>query len=92
MRSPRIGLFAAIGLIGLGAALAAMPAHAQQYQQQQDPLRAKGDKACNGDAKKICSKFFGQGDMAMLSCFQQNAPRLSHSCRSFRVEVGQRQR
>ena len=60
-------------------------------QQQQDPLRAKGDKACNGDAKKICSKFFGQGDMAMLSCFQQNAPRLSRSCRAFLVEVGQLQ-
>jgi len=59
--------------------------------QQQDPLRAKGDKACNGDAKRICSKFFGQGDMAMLSCFQQNATRLSGSCRKFLVEGGQLQ-
>ena len=88
MRSPRIGFFAAIGIVSLAAALATMPAHAQQ---QQDPLRAKGDKACNGDAKKICSKFFGQGDMVMLSCFQQNAKRLSRSCRSFLVEVGQLQ-
>jgi len=89
VRSPR--LFAAVGLIGLGAVLASMPAHAQQ-QQYQDPMRAKGDKACNGDAKRICSKFFGQGDMDMLSCFQQNASRLSNSCRSFLVEVGQLQR
>jgi invasion protein IalB len=88
VRSPRIGFFAAIGIVSLAAALATMPAHAQQ---QQDPLRAKGDKACNGDAKKICSKFFGQGDMVMLSCFQQNAKRLSRSCRSFLVEVGQLQ-
>jgi hypothetical protein len=89
VRSPR--LFAAIGLIGLGAVLVSMPAYAQQ-QQYQDPMRAKGDKACSGDARKICSKFFGQGDMAMLSCFQQNATRLSQSCRSFLVEVGQLQR
>jgi len=92
VRSPR--LFAAIGLIGLGAMLVSVPAHAQQQQQQQyqDPMRAKGDRACSGDARKICSKFFGQGDMAMLSCFQQNATRLSPSCRSFLVEVGQLQR
>jgi hypothetical protein len=92
VRSPRFGLFAAIGLVGLGVTLVSMPAYAQQQQQYQDPMRAKGDKACNGDAKKICSKFFGQGDMAMLSCFQQNAPRLSRSCHSFLVEVGQLQR
>ena len=90
MRSPR--LFAAVGLIGLGAVLASMPAHAQQQQQYQDPMRAKGDRACNGDARKLCSKFFGQGDMIILSCFQQNASRLSNSCRSFLVEVGQLQR
>jgi hypothetical protein len=89
VRSPR--LFAAIGLIGLGAVLGSMPAYAQQ-QQYQDPMRAKGDRACNGDAKKLCSKFFGQGDMVILSCFQQNAPRLSNSCRNFLVEVGQLQR
>jgi hypothetical protein len=29
--------------------------------------------------------------MVMLSCFQQNAKRLSRSCRSFLVEVGQLQ-
>jgi hypothetical protein len=79
---------ATIGVIGLGAALISMPALAQP----QDPMRAKGDRACNGDARKLCSKFFGQGDMAILSCFQQNAPRLSHSCRNFLIEVGQLQR
>jgi hypothetical protein len=85
VRSYRIGLFAAIGLLGLGAALVSEPAYAQQ----QDPMRARGDKACNGDAKRFCSKFFGQGDMVMLSCFQQNKARLSSKCHKFLVEVGQ---
>jgi hypothetical protein len=82
----RIGLLAAIAIVA-SAAIVSIPAYAQQ----QDPMRAKGDKACNGDAKKLCSKFFGQGDMMMLSCFQQNATRLSGSCRKFLVEVGQLQ-
>ena len=86
VRSARIGLFAAIGLIGLGAALVSEPAYSQQ---QQDPMRARGDKACNGDAKRFCSKFFGQGDMIMLSCFQQNKARLSKSCHTFLTEIGQ---
>jgi hypothetical protein len=59
------------------------PGHAQ------DDVRARGDKACNGDAKKLCSKFFGQGDMVVLQCFQQNKKRLSSSCHKFLVEVGQ---
>jgi hypothetical protein len=88
VRLAQIGLLAAIVIVA-SAAIGPMPVHAQQ---QQDPLRAKGDKACNGDAKKLCSKFFGQGDMVMLSCFQQNATRLSHSCRGFLIEVGQLQR
>jgi hypothetical protein len=88
VRLAQVGLLATIAIVA-SAAIGPMPAYAQQ---QQDPLRAKGDRACNGDAKKLCSKFFGQGDMVMLSCFQQNAPRLSGSCRSFLIEVGQLQR
>jgi len=57
--------------------------------QAQDDARARGDKACNGDAKKLCSKFFGQGDMVILQCFQDNKTRLSSPCRKFLTEVGQ---
>jgi len=56
---------------------------------QQDDLRRKGDLACNGDAKRLCSKFFGQGDMMVLQCFQEHRARLSKSCRKFLTEVGQ---
>lgn len=62
----------------------AAPAYAQQ-----DEMRARGDRACNGDAKKLCSRFFGQGDMAMLQCFQEHKGRLSRSCHKFLTEAGQ---
>jgi len=55
----------------------------------QDDIRARGDRACKGDSKRLCKKFNGQGDMAMLSCFQQNKVRLSRSCRAFLTGIGQ---
>ena len=79
----RFGIFVSAALALSVALGAAAPAHAQ------DDLRVKGDKACNGDAKKLCSKFFGQGDMVMLQCFQEHKARLSRPCHKFLTEVGQ---
>jgi hypothetical protein len=79
----RLGIFVSAALALSVALGAAIPAHAQ------DDMRARGDKACNGDAKKLCSKFFGQGDMMMLQCFQEHKARLSRSCHKFLTEVGQ---
>jgi hypothetical protein len=76
-------LLAAATLLGLGAAIASAPAHAQ------DDVRKRGDRACGGDSRKMCSKYFGQGDMGVLGCLQQNKARLSGSCRRFLTEVGQ---
>jgi hypothetical protein len=76
--------FFASAALALSIALGGLaPAHAQ------DDMRARGDKACNGDAKRLCSKFFGQGDMVMLQCFQEQKKRLSKSCHKFLTEVGQ---
>lgn len=76
--------FFASAALALSIALGALaPAHAQ------DDMRARGDRACNGDAKRLCSKFFGQGDMVMLQCFQEHKNRLSTPCRKFLTEVGQ---
>ena len=55
----------------------------------QDDVRKKGDKACGGDSRRMCSKLFGQGDMAVLGCLQQNKPRLSRTCHRFLTEIGQ---
>ena len=55
----------------------------------QDDLRKKGDKACGSDSRRMCSKFFGQGDMAVLGCLQQNKVKLGGTCRKFLTEIGQ---
>ena len=62
------------------------PASAQQ---QQDELRRRGDIACKASSNKLCSKFFGQGDMMVLGCLQENKTRLSGNCRKFLTEIGQ---
>ena len=57
--------------------------------QAQDDMRKRGDRACKTSSNKLCSKFFGQGDMMILSCLQQNKTRLTGSCRKFLTEIGQ---
>jgi len=57
--------------------------------QQQDDLRRRGDIACKTSSNKLCSRFFGQGDMAILACLQQNKGRLAASCRKFLTDIGQ---
>jgi hypothetical protein len=57
--------------------------------QAQDDMRKRGDRACKTSSNKLCSKFFGQGDMMILSCLQQNKLRLTGSCRKFLTEIGQ---
>ena len=76
-------LSATLALIVVTGSLA--PASAQQ----QDELRRRGDIACKVSTNKLCSKFFGQGDMAILACLQQNKERLQPSCRKFLTEIGQ---
>ena len=65
--------------------LAPLSAHAQ------DDVRKRGDRACGGDSRRMCSKFFQGGDMAILGCLQQNKARLSGACRKFLIGVGQLQ-
>jgi hypothetical protein len=80
----RISFLTAVALSAgtiLGSAMA--PAYAQ------DDVRKRGDIACKTSSNKLCSKFFGQGDMAILSCLQQNKVRLTGSCRKFLTEIGQ---
>ena len=80
----RLSLFlATLTLIVVTGSIA--PASAQQ----QDELRRRGDIACKASSNKLCSKFFGQGDMAILACLQQNKERLATSCRKFLTEIGQ---
>jgi len=81
----RAGFLAIVALSISTLLIASAPGHAQ------DDMRTRGDRACGGDAKRVCKKFNGQGDMAMLSCFQANKVRLSGSCRRFLTGIGQLQ-
>jgi len=80
----RISLVAAATLtIVFVSNTASTPASAQ------DDLRKRGDIACKGDAPRLCKPVLAQGDMAILSCFQQKRKRLSGKCRRFLTEIGQ---
>ena len=80
----RISLFAAVALSTCTILASAMaPANAQ------DDVRKRGDIACKSSSNRLCSKFFSQGDMAILACLQQNKAKLAGSCRKFLTEIGQ---
>ena len=55
----------------------------------QDDIRKRGDRACGGDSRRMCTNAFQGGDMAVLACLQQNKVRLSGTCRRFLTEIGQ---
>ena len=55
----------------------------------QDDVRARGEKACKGDAARLCKDVVDAGDSAVLACFQKNQARLSGPCRKFLAEQGQ---
>ena len=74
----RAWLFAAFSLAIL---VASAPVQAQSQ-------RSRGDDACTADSARICKKFFGQGDMVILNCFQNNRTKLSGKCRKFLTEMG----
>lgn len=72
----------------------AAPAWAQSADQRlpsapPDPNRAEGERACSPDARKFCRNVLNQGDMAVLSCFQQNRASISRACDTFLRKNGQ---
>ena len=77
--------------IGLFAALVMSTAMLASSAQAQDDVRKRGDRACGGDSRRMCTKFFQGGDMAVLGCLQQNKVRLSGNCRKFLTGIGQLQ-
>ena len=55
------------------------------YAGQQQP----GSDVCRGDALRMCKPVLGQGNMAVLGCFRNNARRLSRGCRGLLQSYGQ---
>lgn len=45
--------------------------------------------ACRPSVKRYCIQAIQGGDMMVLSCLQQNRPRISKACRQVLVKYGQ---
>ena len=45
--------------------------------------------ACSPDVKKLCTAVIDQGDLAILSCLQQNREKISKACNQVLIEHGQ---
>jgi hypothetical protein len=45
--------------------------------------------ACSPDVKRYCVPVINQGDLVVLSCLQQNRPKLSPACNKVLVDHGQ---
>ena len=45
--------------------------------------------ACRASVKRYCALAIPGGDMMVLSCLQQNRPRISKACRQVLVKYGQ---
>jgi hypothetical protein len=46
-------------------------------------------KACARDVQKFCRTLMDQGDLVVLSCLQQNRPKISADCNKVLVDHGQ---
>ncbi len=55
----------------------------------QDAMRVEGEKACSGDANRLCKHVLGQGDMIVLKCFKNRRTKLSAGCHAFLKKAGQ---
>ncbi len=49
----------------------------------------QGANVCGGDARRLCRSVLGQGDFAVLQCFQARARYLSRGCRALLQSYGQ---
>ncbi len=81
MTFSRTCLFATIAL--------SLTVFASSFASAQDDVRKRGDRACGGDSRKMCKQFFGQGDMMVLGCLQENKLKLSKNCHKFLADIGQ---
>jgi hypothetical protein len=69
-----------LSVTAAGAAFAAEPQHSGTDEEQ---------KACAKDVTKFCRPLMDQGDLVILSCLQQNRPKLTAACNQVLVSHGQ---
>jgi hypothetical protein len=49
----------------------------------------QGHDACARDVSRFCRAHMSDGDQVVLSCLQQNRPRISKACQKILAEHGQ---
>ncbi len=67
-------LFLALTLLSLSVSTGAF---AQQQQRSGTP---EEQKACSRDVQRFCRPVIDQGDLTILSCLQENRPKLTSAC------------
>jgi hypothetical protein len=75
--------FLALTLLSLSVSTGAL---AQQQQRSGTP---EEQKACSRDVQRHCRPVIDQGDLVILSCLQQNRPKLSAACDQVLKDHGQ---
>jgi hypothetical protein len=50
---------------------------------------AEEQKACSRDVQRFCRPVIDQGDLIVLSCLQQNRPKISKACDKVLKDHGQ---
>lgn len=74
-------------MVALALLLAAVST-ANAQQQQRSGTEAE-QKACSRDVSRFCRPVMDQADLVILSCLQQNRPKLSQACNQVLVSHGQ---
>jgi hypothetical protein len=75
--------FLALTLLSLSVSTGAI---AQQQQRSGTP---EEQKACSRDVQRHCRPVMDQGDLVVLSCLQQNRPKISAACDQVLKDHGQ---
>ena len=75
-------IFMVVSLLSLTASTTAF-AEGQHSGTEQE------QKACSRDVTKFCRPLMDQGDLVILSCLQQNRPKLTSACNQVLVSHGQ---
>jgi hypothetical protein len=69
--------------------LLSMSASTGAIAQQQRSGTPEEQKACSRDVQRFCRPVIDQGDLVILSCLQQNRPKLTSACNQVLVSHGQ---
>jgi hypothetical protein len=67
-------IFLALTLLSLTVSTGALA------QQQQRSGTAEEQKACSRDVQRFCRPLMDQSDLVILSCLQENRPKLTSAC------------